>query len=237
STASILLNLPGTPSSAVACLDGHPMARQGRAGVALFMTTIASFAGAMIGLVILAGFSPAIARLGLMFGPPEYFAVMTLGRVAAATLSGSPLRGCSMVVLGLLLSMVGTDVNSGVTRFDFGQPALMEGITLVALAMGLFGVSAVIASINNVRHAAPAGSIRMGDMLPTREDWARSWKPMLRGSAIGSFFGALPGTGTSIASFMAYSAEKRAAREPERFGNGAIEGVTAPESANNAAAQ
>lgn len=237
STASILLNLPGTPSSAVACLDGYPMARQGRAGVALFMTTIASFAGAMVGLVILAGFSPAIAELGLLFGPAEYFSIMMLGLVAAATLSGSPLRGCAMVIAGLLLSMVGTDVNSGVSRFDFGLSGLMEGISLVALAMGLFGVSDVIASINNVRNAGPTGRVRVRDMLPNREDWSRSWAAMLRGSAIGSFFGALPGAGTSIASFMSYSTEKRVAKQPERFGKGAIEGVTAPEAANNAAAQ
>ncbi|MCK9260409.1 MAG: tripartite tricarboxylate transporter permease, partial [Azoarcus sp.] len=237
STASILLNLPGTPSSAVACLDGHPMARQGRAGVALFMTTIASFLGAMFGLVILAGFSPAIAELGLMFGPAEYFAIMVLGLVAAATLSGSPLKGTAMVVFGLLLSMIGTDVNSGVSRYYFGVSGLMDGISLVALAMGLFGVADVIAGINNIRHTGPASSISLRSMLPTREDVSRSWLAMLRGSAIGSFFGALPGTGTTIASFMSYSTEKRIAKDPKRFGKGAIEGVAAPEAANNAAAQ
>jgi putative tricarboxylic transport membrane protein len=238
STASILLNLPGTPSAAVACLDGYPMSKQGRAGVALFMTTIASFVGAFIGLVILALFTPSISELGLKFGPAEYFSMMLLGLIAASTLaSGSPAKGISMVVLGLLLGMVGTDVNSGVPRFDFDIPELMDGINLVALAMGVFGVSEVIASINNIRREGKAERITMRSMMPTKEDWKRSIAPMLRGSGIGSFFGALPGTGSSIASFMSYALEKKVAKKPERFGKGAIEGVTAPESANNAAVQ
>jgi putative tricarboxylic transport membrane protein len=155
STASILLNLPGTPSSAVACLDGYPMAKQGRAGVALFMTTIASFVGSMLGILALILFAPAIAELGLKFGAAEYFAMMLLGLIAASALaSGSPAKGLSMVVLGLLLGTVGTDVNSGQARFDFGIPELMDGINLVALAMGVFGISEVISSINQTREAA-----------------------------------------------------------------------------------
>ncbi len=237
STASILLNLPGTPSSAVACLDGNPMAKAGRAGVALFMTTIASFVGAMIGLVILVGFTPTIAELGLKFGPYEYFAMMLLGLIAASTLaSGSPAKGIAMVVLGLLLGMMGTDVNSGQTRFDFDVPELMDGLNLVALAMGVFGVSEVIGSINRV-HGGKAEKISMRSMLPTTKEWKDSAMPMLRGSGVGSFFGALPGTGASIASFMSYAVEKKISRTPERFGKGAIEGLTAPESANNAAVQ
>ncbi|TSE25574.1 tripartite tricarboxylate transporter permease [Tepidimonas aquatica] len=238
STASILLNLPGTPSSAVTCLDGYQMAKQGRAGVALFMTTVASFVGSMLGVAILAGFAPAIAEVGLKFGPAEYFAMMALGLLAASTLaSGSPIKGLAMVVLGLLLGTVGTDVNSGVARFYFDVPELMDGINIVALAMGLFGIAEVVGSVNQPRDGHVTNPIRLRDMLPTAEDWRRSWLPMLRGTGIGSFFGALPGTGASIASFMSYAVEKRLAKDPGRFGRGAIEGVAAPEAANNAAAQ
>ncbi|WP_180684137.1 tripartite tricarboxylate transporter permease [Tepidicella baoligensis] len=238
STASILLNLPGTPSSAVACLDGYPMAKQGRAGVALFMTTIASFVGSMLGILVLVMFSPVIAELGLQFGPAEYFAMMLLGLVAASTLaSGSALKGLAMVVLGLVLGTVGTDVNSGVARFDFRIPELMDGINLVALAMGLFGIAEVISSINNTTESKVKEKITFRSMTPTRKDWKESVFPMLRGTGIGSFFGALPGTGSSIASFMSYAVEKKVSKDPGKFGKGAIEGITAPESANNAAAQ
>jgi putative tricarboxylic transport membrane protein len=238
STASILLNLPGTPSSAVACLDGYPMARQGRAGVALFMTTIASFVGSMLGILILVLFAPSIAELGLKFGPAEYFAMMLLGLIAASTLaSGSAAKGLSMVVLGLLLGTVGTDINSGAARYSYDIPELMDGISLVALAMGVFGISEVISSVNQVRGSQVKEKISMKTMTPTRTDVRRSILPMLRGTGIGSFFGALPGTGAAIASFMAYAVEKKVSKTPERFGHGAIEGITAPESANNAAAQ
>lgn len=238
STASILLNLPGTPSSAVVCLDGYPMAKQGRAGVALFMTTITSFVGSMFGILMLVLFSPAIAELGLKFGPAEYFAMMFLGLIAASTLaSGSVLKGLAMVVFGLLLGTVGTDINSGVSRFDFGTPNLMDGISLVALAMAIFGISEVISTVNIKRDSKVAQKITFRSMVPTADDTKRSVMPMLRGSGIGSFFGALPGTGASIASFMAYAVEKKVAKDPSRFGNGAIEGIAAPESANNAAAQ
>lgn len=238
STASILLNLPGTPASAVVCLDGYPMAKQGRAGVALFMTTIASFVGSMLGILMLVMFSPGIAELGLKFGPAEYFSMMFLGLIAASTLaSGSVLKGLAMVVFGLLLGTVGTDVNSGVSRFDMGTPNLMDGISLVALAMAIFGISEVIATVNIKRDSKVNQKITFKSMMPTAEDSRRSIKPMLRGTGIGGFFGALPGTGASIASFMAYAVEKKVAKDPSRFGKGAIEGITAPESANNAAAQ
>ncbi|RYF65944.1 MAG: tripartite tricarboxylate transporter permease, partial [Comamonadaceae bacterium] len=150
STASILLNLPGSPSSAVTCLDGYPMAKKGKAGVALFVTTIASLAGAMSGLVLLVLFSPAIAEIGLKFGPAEFFSMMVLGLVAASSMTaGSAAKGLCMVVFGLLLGMVGTDVNSGVARFSFDIPELMDGINLIALAMGLFGVAEVVRCINS----------------------------------------------------------------------------------------
>lgn len=238
STAAILLNLPGTPSSAVACLDGYPMAKQGRAGVALFMTTIASFVGSMLGIAALVFFSPAIAEIGLKFGAAEYFAMMLLGLIAASMLaSGSALKGLAMVMLGLILGTVGTDVNSGVARFNFGVPELMDGISLVALAMGLFGISEVISAVNHTRDSKVQEKITFRSMTPTKKDWKESTMPMLRGTGIGSFFGALPGTGASIASFMAYAVEKKVSKDPGKFGKGAIEGITAPESANNAAAQ
>jgi putative tricarboxylic transport membrane protein len=238
STSSILLNVPGHAAAVVACLDGNPMARQGRAGVALFMTTIASFIGAMLGLAALVLFTPAIASVGMRFGPAEYFSIMVLGLIAASTLaSGAPAKGLAMVVLGLLLGTVGADINSGTVRFSFGLPELMDGINLVALAMGLFGISKLISSLGAEGATSVTGKIPLRSMIPTRQDMRDSVLPMLRGTGIGGFFGALPGAGASISAFMAYAAEKRISRRPERFGNGAIEGLTAPEAANNASAQ
>lgn len=238
STASILLNLPGTPASAVACLDGYPMAKQGKAGVALFLTTIASFIGSILGVVALIILSPAIAELALKFGPAEYFALMVMGLIAASTLStGSPVKGLAMVVLGLLLGTVGTDVNSGVARFHFGLTPLMDGINLVALAMGVFGIAEVVSSINRADHGEVKEKISLRSMLPKDNEMRQSWLPMLRGTGVGGFLGALPGTGTSLASFLAYAVEKRIAKDPSRFGKGAPEGLVASESANNSAAQ
>jgi putative tricarboxylic transport membrane protein len=237
STAAILLNIPGTPSHVVACLDGYPMARKGRAGVALFMTTIASFGGSMVGVVALASFAPAIAEIGLTFGPWEYFSMMLLGLIAAATMaSGAIAKGMAMVVIGLCLGLVGTDVNTGMNRFDFGVPALLDGINLIALAMGIFGVTEIISSANRQATSVPE-RVSMRTMLPTRAEARQSGFAILRGSGIGGFFGALPGTGPAISAFMSYAIEKKIARDPERFGKGAMEGLTAPEAANNAATQ
>jgi putative tricarboxylic transport membrane protein len=238
STASILLRIPGTAQSAVTTLDGYPMAQQGRAGVALFITTVASFVGSFIGILILAGFAPMLASIAQQFQAPEYFALMVLGLLAAAVLGqGSPVRGIMMVVLGLLLGIVGTDLNTGAYRFVFGLPQLGDGIGLVAIAMGLFGVSEVIANAGRKTPVASATPINWRSMIPTRDDIRRSWGAMLRGTAIGAGFGTLPGTGASIASFVSYAVEKRIARDPSRFGKGAIEGVTSPEAANNSAVQ
>ncbi|MGE0747768.1 MAG: tripartite tricarboxylate transporter permease [Rhodospirillales bacterium] len=239
STASILLNLPGTPSAAVTCLDGYPMARQGRAGVALLMTTVASFVGATIGIAIMMLFSPLIVEAALQFASAEYFSMMLLGLVAASTVSaGAPAKGIAMVVLGVLLGCIGTDVSTGTLRFTFGIPGLYDGLSLVALAMGLFGVSEVIASVRGLKRAQiDRKDISFRAMVPTRDDVRRSWRPSLRGAGIGSFFGALPGTGGVIAAFMAYAVEKKLAKDPSRFGNGAIEGIMAPEASNNAADQ
>lgn len=238
SIASILLNLPGTPATAVAALDGYPMSKQGRAGVALLMTTVGSFVGASIGILILMFFSPLVVAVALKFGPAEYFSMMLLGLVAASSIgTASPAKGIAMVVLGVVLGLVGADIESGLTRFTFGSMNLYEGISLVAVAMGLFGVSEVIGSIREVRAEIPNKHISFLSMVPTRDDLRRSWMPMLRGSGIGSFFGALPGTGGTVASFMAYAVEKRVAQDPSRFGQGAIEGIVAPETANNASDQ
>lgn len=238
STASILLNLPGHAAAVVACLDGNPMAKQGKAGVALFMTTVASFVGSVFGLIALVMFSPAIAQLGLKFGAAEYFSMMLLGLVAASTLSsGSPAKGLAMVSFGLLLGTIGTDVNTGTIRFSFGVLELSDGLSLVALAMGLFGLPEIINSLSNAQDTKVQSKVTLRSMLPSKQEVKQSAMPMLRGSSVGMFFGALPGTGPAISSFMAYAIEKRVAKDPSRFGKGAIEGVTAPESANNAAAQ
>lgn len=239
SVASILLNLPGTPSSAVACLDGYPMARQGRAGVALLMTTVASFVGASIGIVLMMLFSPLIVDIAMRFWPTEYFAMMLFGLIAAASVAtGSVLKGLAMVLLGIFLGTVGWDLETGVPRFTFGVMELAEGISLVVIAMGLFGVSEVIASVRAMSaQGTPRAAISLRSLMPTREDWRASAAPILRGSALGSALGALPAVGGAIAAFIAYAIEKRVARDPSRFGHGAIEGVTAPEAANNAADQ
>jgi TctA family transporter len=241
STASILLNIPGTSSSVVTCLDGYPMAQQGRAGVALAMTAFGSFFGGIFGILVLSMFSPLISGYALSFGPAEYFTLMVLGLIAASAITeGSAAKGLAMVVLGILLATVGMDPQSGTPRFTFGTLNLMDGLGLSALAMGLFGISEVITSIRN-KHDAPVTpmgrTVTLRSLIPTRDDVRRSWMPMLRGSTIGSFFGALPGTGPSIASFVSYAVEKRVSKTPERFGKGAVEGVVAPETANNAADQ
>lgn len=238
STASILLNLPGTASNAITCLDGYPMTKQGRAGVALFITSVTSFLGGTIGILLLMSLSGWITQVALSFGPAEYFAAMLFGLLAAATIGqGPPTKGIAMVVAGLLLGTVGAEVNTGVRRFDFGYFELFDGISIAIVAMALFGVSEIIASVNSPGATQDRVSVSLRSMIPTRNDIRRSALPVLRGASVGSLFGALPGTGPSIATFMAYAWEKRIARQPERFGKGAVEGIASPESANNAAVQ
>ncbi|SDH18334.1 tripartite tricarboxylate transporter permease [Pelagibacterium luteolum] len=239
STASILLNIPGTPANAIVCLDGFPMSQQGRGGVALFMTTAASFIGGSVGIILMMLFAPVIANYALSFASTEYFALMILGLVAASTISdGSTLKGLAMVVFGIAIGTVGMDLYTGQARFTFGVLALSDGVNLVALAMGLFGVAEIIASIRKVdtRHL-DRSTVTFRAMKPTSDDVQRSAGPVARGSALGSFFGTLPGTGPAVAAFLAYAIEKRISKTPERFGKGAIEGIMAPESANNAADQ
>lgn len=237
STASILLNLPGSPASAVTCLDGYPMTQQGRGGIALFVTTIASFVGGSIGILLLTFLAPAIIVVALSFQSADYFAAMLFALVAASSIGqGAPLKGIAMVVVGLLLGSIGIDVNSGHLRYVYSLE-LSEGLELVVLAMGLFGIAEVIASIAETGNVRRTEKVTLRSMIPSREDTRRSVFPTLRGTAIGSLFGSLPGTGPTIASFISYAVEKRVARNPEKFGKGAIEGVAAPEAANNAAAQ
>jgi len=239
STASILLNIPGGTSSAITCLDGYPMSKQGRGGIALFITAVGSFFGGVVGIIVLSVFTPLIAKYALTFGSAEYFALMVFGLVAASTISdGSAIKGLSMVVLGAILATAGMDPQSGTARFTFGSLDMLDGLSISALAMGVFGVTEIIASVGRTETAnVDPKAINMRSMIPTREDMRRSIMPMVRSSWIGSIFGALPGTGVSIASFMAYAVEKRVSKRPEEFGKGAIEGVVAPETANNAADQ
>lgn len=238
STSSILLNLPGTPSNAVTCLDGYPMTQQGRSGVALFATTIASFLGGTFGILMLYSLAPLIVQWALEFGPAEYFAIMVFGLVAAATVTqDAPAKGLAMVVTGMLLGTIGADLNTGIARFTFGYFELHEGISFIALAMGLFGVSEVILSIGHKIDKPFIQAVTFRSMIPRRDEVRRSGMPMLRGAGLGAFFGALPGTGPSIATFIGYAIEKRLSKHPEEFGKGAIEGITSPESANNAAVQ
>ena len=239
-TTSILLNLPGVASHAVTCLDGHPMAKKGKGGAALFMSMFASFIGATIGILLMMFFSPLLVDMAFKFGPAEYFAMMMLGLLAASTLAkGSPLKGIAMVVVGLVAGVIGTDVNSGVARFAFDVPELTDGIALVALAMGLFGISDILANANRIGtgNTVKESKITMRSLRLDKGEMKRSWMPILRGTGIGSFFGILPGTGSTIASFISYAVEKKVSKTPERFGHGAIEGVAGPEASNNAAAQ
>ena len=239
SIASILLNLPGTPSSAVICLDGYPMTKLGRAGPAIFLTTIASFVGSMFAILLLLTIAPLAAQLALTFGAADYFSLMVLGLIAAASLAQyGILRGLAMVAVGLALGMVGTDVATGTYRFTFGLLDLADGLSIIAMAMGLFGVSEIISNLVSGahRHRAP-DRVKLRDLVPTSSDVRESSGPVARGGLIGAFLGILPGTGASIASFVAYGFEKRISRVPDRFGKGHVPGIVAPESANNAAAQ
>jgi putative tricarboxylic transport membrane protein len=238
STVSILLNIPGSPSSAVACFDGYPMAQQGKAGIALFLTTVGSFVGAAAGIILMIALAPVIAQIGLRMTAADYFALLLVGLVASSTLAqGSPIKGIAMVVAGILLGLVGTDVQTGQTRFTFGSLYLADGINMVALSIGLFGIPEIISNLASRGSIPPTHKITMRSMLPSRDDLRRSVWPMLRGTGLGSFVGALPGAGTNIAAFMSYAIEKNISKTPERFGKGAVEGVVAPETSNNAAAQ
>ncbi|MDH4096098.1 MAG: tripartite tricarboxylate transporter permease, partial [Betaproteobacteria bacterium] len=237
STTAILVNLPGEAASVVTVLDGHQMARQGRAGPALAIAAIGSFFAGCVATLVIATAAPPLAEVALKFGPAEYFSLMVLGLVAATVLAhGSLLKAIAMVVLGLLLGLIGTDVNSGVLRFTFEVPDLADGIGFVIVAMGMFGVTEIVANLEQKgEREVFLGKVK--HLFPSKEDLKRSWAPILRGTALGSFLGILPGGGALLSSFAAYTVEKKVSKHPEQFGKGAIEGVAGPESANNAGAQ
>lgn len=237
STTAILVNLPGEAASVVTALDGYQMARQGQAGVALAVAAIGSFIAGTVGTLLVAGLSPMLTKVALSFGPAEYFSLMVLGLLMSVILShGSVLKSIVMIFLGLALGIVGTDINTGVTRYTMGMDDLMDGIGFVTVAMGLFGVAEIIRNLEE-RESGEAEFAEVSGLIPSREQIRDSAWPVLRGSALGSFLGILPGAGPVLASFGSYALEKRVSRTPSRFGKGAIEGVAGPESANNAAAQ
>jgi len=240
SITAILVRIPGEASAVVTCLDGYAMARKGRAGAALGIAAFGSFIAGVIATMALFVVGPAISGVALAFGPAEYTALVLLGLLLVTQLSsGSQIRALLMVALGLLLSTVGRDPIYGTERFTFGIFTLFDGLNMALLAMGLFGVSELlILAEGDAKNAKPiAQPTRLADLLPNREDWLLSFRPILRGTGLGFFLGLLPGGGATLASFSAYVLERRLARNPERFGQGAIEGVAGPESANNAAAQ
>ena len=239
STSSILLNLPGTPANAVACIDGYPMAQKGRAGSALVMSSVACFVGGSVGIVLLSLFGPLIATNAYNFGPKEYFGLILLGLVAASTISSTTIsKGLAMICAGILFGTVGADSFTGIARMTFGSQHLYDGIDIIVLAMGVFGVSEIMASAGGGRAAPQIDErINLRALLPSREEVSRSVMPMIRGAGIGSFLGTLPGGGGTIASFMSYAVERGVTRRPEEFGKGAIEGLVGPETSNNAADQ
>ncbi len=237
STTSILVNLPGEASSIVTTLDGYQMALQGRAGVALATAAIGSFFAGTVCTVIIALFAPLLAGVALEFGPAEYFSLMVLGLIASVVLArGSLLKAIGMILLGLILGLVGTDVNSGAQRYAFGIAELLDGIGFVTVAMGMFGIGEIVLNLERERTRKILVS-KITSLMPTREDWHRMVAPIVRGTLLGSFLGILPGGGALLSSFVAYSVEKKVSKHAAEFGKGAIEGVAAPESANNAGAQ
>jgi len=237
STTSILVNLPGETASVVTCIDGYQMARQGRAGPALAIAAIGSFFAGCVCTLLIALFGPPLAEVALKFGSPEYFSLMLMGLVAAAVLAhGDMAKSLAMVVLGLLLGIVGSDVDSGVKRFCFGISELADGIGVVIIAVGVFAVGEIVSNLGETERREVFTS-KVKNLFPTREDLRQSAGAILRGTGLGAFFGVLPGTTPAIASFSSYILEKKIAGEPSRFGQGAIAGVAGPESANNADAQ
>src|SRR4029079_10854814 len=237
STTSILVNLPGEVSSVVTCLDGYQMARNGQAGKALGIAALGSFFAGSVATLLIAGFAPPLAELALKFGPADYFSLMVLGLIAAVVLAhGSLVKAIAMIVLGLLMGLIGTDVNSGVARYSFGLPELIDGIGIGTIAMGVFGFSEIIRNLEQGEEREVFTKSVTG-LLPNWSDIKRCAWPTIRGTAIGSMLGILPGGGPVLGALSAYTLEKKVSKTPEKFGTGMMEGVAAPESANNAAAQ
>jgi len=235
---AILLNLPCHPPHAVTCLDGYPMTRAGKGGTALGITMISSFFAASVGIVVMIFASPLLVRVAFSFGPAELFSIMLLGLLAGATLSkGSALKGVAMTAMGLLLGMVGTDVSSGVMRFTLGLPELSDKVELVALALGLFVVATFLQEVNRSQVIWWCPQRDLGDMRPSATELKQSFLPMVRGTLVGTVFGAMPGTGPTITTFIAYAIEKRISKNPARFGHGALAGVAAPEASSHSKTQ
>ena len=238
STTAILVNLPGETSSVVTCIDGHQMARRGRAGAALAVAALGSFFAGCVSTALIAMFAPPLAKVGQSFGAPEYFSLMVLGLIAAVVLAhGSVIKAVAMIILGLLVGLVGTDGNTGGTRFTFGIRELTDGIDVATLAIGIFGIGEIITNLAQPQETRSLVSQKITRLWPTREDFHRAWPAVLRGTGLGSILGVLPGGGATLSSFAAYALEKKVSKYPDEFGQGAVEGVAGPESANNAGAQ
>jgi putative tricarboxylic transport membrane protein len=237
STTAILVNLPGESSSVVTAIDGYQMARKGRAGVALATAGLSSFGAGCFATLVLAAFATPMSELAFKFGPAEYFSLMILGLVGAVVLaSGSLIKAVGAIMLGLLLGLVGTDVNSGVARYSFNVPELTDGLNFVALAMGLFGFAEIAGNLEQREHRETFTN-KVTNLFPGREDFRRMIPAAIRGTALGTVLGMLPGGGATLSAFASYTIEKKLSRRPEEFGHGAIEGVAGPEAANNAGAQ
>jgi TctA family transporter len=237
STTAILVNLPGEVSSVVTCLDGYQMARKGQAGKALGISALGSFFAGTVATVLIAGFAPPLADLALKFGPSDYFSLMVLGLIAAVVLAhGSLIKAIAMIILGLLTGLIGTDVNSGVARYSFNLPELIDGLNIGTVAMGVFGFSEIIRNLEQ-GEKREVFTKSISGLLPNWKDIKQASPAVLRGTILGSALGILPGGGPILGAFSAYTLEKKLSKDPSRFGKGAIEGVAAPESANNAAAQ
>ena len=237
STTAILVALPGETSAVVTVLDGHQMAKNGRAGAALSIAALGSFFAGCFATVLLAAFAPPLAEVAFKFGPAEYFSLMVLGLIGAVVLaSGSLPKAICMIILGLLLGMIGTDVNSGVARFDFGIPELQDGIDFAVVAMGVFGLAEIM---NNLAQKENRVDItdKLGTLYPNKQEFKEAGPAVLRGTMLGSALGILPGGGAVLSSFASYTLEKKISKTPERFGKGHPAGLAGPESANNAAAQ
>ncbi|MDD2881745.1 MAG: tripartite tricarboxylate transporter permease [Rhodoferax sp.] len=240
STTAILVNLPGEASSVVTVIDGYQMARRGRAGPALAAAGIGSFFAGCVGTLVLAAFAVPLTEVAFMFGPAEYCALMVLGLVGAVVLaSGDLLKAFGMILLGLLLGLVGTDVNSGVARYSFDIPELTDGIGFIVIAMGMFGYGEIISNLNHPDGKREVFTANVHGLMPSRLDFKRMWPAILRGTGLGSVLGILPGGGAVMAAFAAYTLEKKTRLKPGEvpFGEGNIRGVAAPEAANNAASQ
>ena len=236
SITSILVNIPGEAASVVTCFDGYQMARRGRAGPALGIAAFGSFIAGTLGVVGLAFFAPPLARIALKFGPPEYFALMVLGLTILTFLGGgSMLKSLMMACIGVVIGNIGLDLITAQPRFTFGLDILLDGVGLVPLVMGLFGVSEVLLNVEEKISQREIFKTDLKGLLPTLKDWKQSFWPMVRGSILGFFLGILPGGGAVISSFVSYGVEKKISRHPEEFGKGAIAGVAGPEAANNSA--